>query len=170
MDGDRGGKLIAQNVVDNARVDYIAVAPDGKEVEELTGKEILMNLRKKVPLEEFLYRNKMKKGASSIEDSESVEEEFQFDEEKREELKNLGSQIEGTDKAVLLDSSLKEMKRVSARAISGSLRRGEKTPSVILIDGTVTSSLIRAAEEANVKVIVAKNFAATSEKIKLLSL
>jgi len=170
LDGDRGGKLIAQNVVDNARVDYIAVAPDGKEVEELTGKEILMNLRKKVPLEEFLYRNKMKKGASSIEDSESVEEEFQFDEEKREELKNLGSQIEGTDKAVLLDSSLKEMKRVSARAISGSLRRGEKTPSVILIDGTVTSSLIRAAEEANVKVIVAKNFAATSEKIKLLSL
>src|SRR3989344_7002871 len=35
VDGDRGGKLIAKNVIDNARVSYIAVAPDGKEVEEL---------------------------------------------------------------------------------------------------------------------------------------
>jgi len=51
VDGDRGGKLIVKNVVDNARIKYIAVAPDGKEVEELTGKEILMNLRKKVPVE-----------------------------------------------------------------------------------------------------------------------
>src|SRR3989344_6711324 len=34
VDGDRGGKLIARNVVDNARIKDIAVAPDGKEVEE----------------------------------------------------------------------------------------------------------------------------------------
>ena len=56
VDGDRGGKLIAQNVTDNARIKYIAVAPDGKEVEELTGKEIIMCLRKKIPTEEFLSR------------------------------------------------------------------------------------------------------------------
>ena len=37
LDGDRGGKLIAKNVIDNARVKYIAFAPDGKEVEELAG-------------------------------------------------------------------------------------------------------------------------------------
>ncbi|MCK5615275.1 DNA primase, partial [Candidatus Pacearchaeota archaeon] len=34
VDGDRGGILIAQNVVDNADVTYITSAPDGKEVEE----------------------------------------------------------------------------------------------------------------------------------------
>ncbi|MBC8435336.1 DNA primase [archaeon] len=53
VDGDRGGKLIAQNVCDNAKVVYIAQAPDGKEVEELAGKELLMALRKKVKPEEF---------------------------------------------------------------------------------------------------------------------
>ena len=53
VDGDRGGKLIIQNVVDNARVKYIVIAPDGKEVEELTGKEILMNLRRKVPVRDY---------------------------------------------------------------------------------------------------------------------
>ena len=53
VDGDRGGQLIAKNVCDNARVDFIAVAPDGKEVEELMGKEILTALRRKIPVKEF---------------------------------------------------------------------------------------------------------------------
>ncbi|MEK0348140.1 MAG: toprim domain-containing protein, partial [Nitrosopumilus sp.] len=56
VDGDRGGKLIAKNVFENAKIKYIAVAPDGKEVEELMGKEIFINLRKKIPAEEFLRR------------------------------------------------------------------------------------------------------------------
>ena len=65
VDGDRGGKLIAQNVTDNARVKDIAVAPDGKEVEELTGKEILMCLRKKVPVSEFFSREKFSSRSGS---------------------------------------------------------------------------------------------------------
>lgn len=54
VDGDRGGNLIAQNVCDNAKVVYIAQAPDGKEVEELAGKEIHQALRKKLKKDEFL--------------------------------------------------------------------------------------------------------------------
>ena len=53
VDGDRGGKLIAKNVCDNAKVAFIAVAPDGKEVEELTGKEVLLALRRKVTAADF---------------------------------------------------------------------------------------------------------------------
>jgi DNA primase len=53
VDGDRGGKLIIKNVLDNAKIKYIAIAPDGKEVEELTGKEILMHLRKKIKAKDF---------------------------------------------------------------------------------------------------------------------
>jgi len=58
VDGDRGGKLIIQNVLDNANVKYIAIAPDGKEVEELTGKEILMALRKAMTIDEYLNKSK----------------------------------------------------------------------------------------------------------------
>src|SRR3989338_6226178 len=57
IDGDRGGKLIAGNVISNAKVVYVAVAPDGKEVEEVTGKEILIALRRKVSVQEFQRRN-----------------------------------------------------------------------------------------------------------------
>jgi DNA primase len=57
VDGDRGGKLIAGNVIENAKVKYIANAPDGKEVEELTGKEILMALRKRILVSEYMKHN-----------------------------------------------------------------------------------------------------------------
>lgn len=53
VDGDRGGNLIIKNVTENAKIDFIAMAPDGKEVEELTGKEALQALRKKVPAKEY---------------------------------------------------------------------------------------------------------------------
>ena len=66
VDGDRGGKLIAQNVVDNANVKYIASAPSGMEVEELTGKEILQSLRKKVSPQEFLSNGRSERAYSSF--------------------------------------------------------------------------------------------------------
>ena len=47
-----------------------------------------------------------------------------------------------------------------------------KTSNVhtIVIDGTVTGAIIRAAENAKCQVIVASNFATTDTSIKLLSL
>jgi DNA primase len=56
VDGDRGGKLIATNVCNNAKIAYIAQAPDGKEVEELAGKELHLAIRKKVTPEEFFKK------------------------------------------------------------------------------------------------------------------
>lgn len=53
VDGDRGGELIAKDVTSNCDISYIARAPDGKEVEELTKKEILKALRDKVEVEKF---------------------------------------------------------------------------------------------------------------------
>lgn len=47
VDGDRGGDIIARQLSQAIKVDFIAKAPDGKEVEELTLKEILSALRKK---------------------------------------------------------------------------------------------------------------------------
>ncbi len=56
VDGDRGGNLIIKNVCENAKVTYITQAPDGKEVEELTGKEIHQALRKKVEASIYLRK------------------------------------------------------------------------------------------------------------------
>ncbi len=47
VDGDRGGDIIARQLCHAMKIEFVAKAPDGKEVEELTLKEILAALRKK---------------------------------------------------------------------------------------------------------------------------
>jgi DNA primase len=49
LDGDRGGDLIMRELMQVARVDYIARAPEGKEVEELTRREVVKALQTKIP-------------------------------------------------------------------------------------------------------------------------
>jgi len=161
VDGDRGGKLIVQNVTDNANIKYIAIAPDGKEVEELTGKEILMHLRKRNPASEFSKKDYSKK---------TDEEKFALNSEMEAKLKEFSNKNQGTGKAILLDESLNEIEKASVRGLSRVLKNIRKKPSVIVVDGTVTSLIIQSAEEAGCQVIVAKNFATTDTKIKLLSL
>lgn len=54
VDGDRGGELILKNVLPQVKVDYVARAPPGKEVEELTGKEIARSLSQMVPASKIM--------------------------------------------------------------------------------------------------------------------
>jgi DNA primase len=52
VDGDRGGELIIKEFTEVTEIDYIARAPEGKEVEELSKKEIFKALREKTPVEQ----------------------------------------------------------------------------------------------------------------------
>lgn len=56
VDGDRGGDLIVKALSEVAEIEFVAKAPDGKEVEELTKKEVIKCLRHRMPLVEFLGR------------------------------------------------------------------------------------------------------------------
>lgn len=176
VDGDRGGKLIIQNVTDNAEINHIAIAPDGKEVEELTGKEVLMNLRKKISVEEYFRKNKSLPSSSSFKGKKSVPidkkevKEFLLKDDIKKRLKKCSDENKGSGKAILLDEELVEIKSVSARSVGGILRKSDKKPTIIVIDGTATKNIIQSAEEVGVQVIVASNFGTTDTQIKLLSL
>ncbi|NYZ78610.1 DNA primase [Candidatus Micrarchaeota archaeon] len=63
LDGDRGGDIIFKEISQVADIDYIARAPTGKEVEELTRKEIIKCLRSKVPIEQVTENSKPKQEA-----------------------------------------------------------------------------------------------------------
>jgi DNA primase len=54
VDGDRGGDLILKELLQVAEVDFIARAPRGKEVEELTQKQIMKSLRNKIPADQYV--------------------------------------------------------------------------------------------------------------------
>ena len=52
VDGDRGGNLILKELLAVADIDFVTRAPDGKEVEEITNKEIHKALRSRITLEQ----------------------------------------------------------------------------------------------------------------------
>ena len=54
LDGDRGGDLILKELLQITDVDFVAKAPPGREVEELTSKEIIKALRTRLTKDEAI--------------------------------------------------------------------------------------------------------------------
>jgi DNA primase len=63
VDGDRGGNLIVQEILSVTDVDFVTRAPDGKELEELTKKEIHKCLRARIAAEQIKLEIGVKDGA-----------------------------------------------------------------------------------------------------------
>jgi len=166
IDGDRGGRLIVKNVTENANIAFITVAPDGKEVEELTEKEILVNLRKRISVRDFL-REENRRGYSK--NDEITSSNFELNEKTKARLKEIFEDNRGSDRAIILNSDLKEIRSVYIKQLSGFLGKIREKTAVLVIDGSVTKQIINSAEEVGIQLIVAKNFNTTDTKIKLLS-
>ena len=182
IDGDRGGKLIAKNVINNAKVAYVAVAPDGKEVEELTGKEILIALRKKMPVDEFLRRangwmengfnNGMSNIMSNASNAEKKEVEQNSDSEiVKKKIRNLYENVKDTKSVLLVDSNFDIIRRVGVRETSKAIVGVRKKIFAIILDGIATSTLVKSCEEAGIEYLAATNFGTVKDtSIRLISL
>ncbi|MCU0642154.1 MAG: DNA primase DnaG [archaeon] len=175
VDGDRGGRLIAKNVVNNANIYGIAVAPDGKEVEELTGKEILMALRKQVSPNDFFRKTRFTsdKDEDAVEEDRIVEKEElpAFTGDVKAEIKKRYEEIKGSRSALLLDGKMEVMRKVSSRDVSRSIRYSKSRVFAVVIDGAAIEAIIRACDEAGVSYLAATNFSSfDNAKVALISL
>ena len=167
IDGDRGGKLIAKNVIDNAKIAFVAVAPDGKEVEELTGKEILIALRKKVPVNDFLY----KLSGNAKEDLTNGNDEARPQTEVKEALRKAYEKVRGTKQALLLNAALDIITKVSPREISRAIKESRTKVHAIVLDGAATSTLIKICDEESISHLAANTFSNVEDaKVNLISL
>ena len=170
VDGDRGGKLIAQNVFDNAKIVYIATAPDGKEVEELAGKELLQALRKKVPADVFLssIKRSSNKSYGSVRREEPV-----VDITRRElasddisKLRELVSEIKGKN-VLVLNENLEIIKNISVSRLSSV----DAKDAFVLMAHIATKPVIQEAERMKSRAVAAKTFSNVSNtSIQLVSL
>jgi len=198
VDGDRGGILIAKNVIKNAAIDFVAFASDGKEVEELSGKEIITSLRKKVSKDEFLEKfdkperteerkersytrstrtpttssRVYRRGYESPDGAETHEagETAKMTEREKETLQSILGEMTGTKGACLLDAELNVIRKVPAGEIIPALSFSRGKTYALVIDGIATLSIIRTAERAGCKHLVARNFASCQTSINLVSL
>lgn len=87
VDGDRGGDMIIRGILSACDIDYVAKAPSGKEVEELTRKDIIKSLRSRMPIEQFLSREGVDLHNNSNNNS-SNNSNRQFKQENRQESRS----------------------------------------------------------------------------------
>jgi len=159
LDGDRGGDLILKELIKFVDLDYIARAPPGKEVEELTGKEIVKALKNAVPVEQYLSSEKEKKPSKEISREERTTVK-RVEERRREEpviphnvLKDIKG-LPGTLKARIYDREWKLIGEYPVRELVDNLSKSSRDVYAIIFDGVVTQRLVDIAASKNVKYII----------------
>ena len=157
VDGDRGGTIVLNELMQVAKVDFVARAPDGYEVEELTRKQLIKSLQGKKP-------------AQAID-----EEKLQMKDDK---------DLVGRD--AVLDKLLKKMKAKNPSALINALNSIEPSRSIgfnknmdmlfelpvselfekvanykntqyLIIDGILTKRLLTVLAKLKIKFIAYKN-------------
>ena len=176
VDGDRGGTLIIKNVTENADIDYIAMAPEGKEVEELAGKEILQALRKRVKAGEYFEKGR-RRGVREYEREINSKPEEPAEVKKigikkmtakeKEEISSELHKVIGSKNIVVFNEKLEKIKKIPLRKIY-SLDLSEQ-PYIIAIGGTATPKIIEICENIGCSNLIAANFVNTDTNINLVS-
>jgi len=153
LDGDRGGDLILKELQQVTTVKYVARAPRGKEVEDLTFKEIEKALKERVPLEKVKVKKERRKKLVPKQIVEAAKE------------------LSGTLEAVLLDKEMKQVDRMPVRELATKLQQMKDIDTVVF-DGVITQRLVDIAAERNINYIVAARISKAMKqplKLKLMT-
>ena len=181
VDGDRGGEMIIQELLQVAEVDFIARAPDNTEVEHITHKQIMKCLRDKTSAELFMEQNKWARpgsGSSSKKTRRSSSKKAKSDTKAKKEeapaeaaeasepaeaspvfLKQL-EELQGSKNARFLATE-ELADEVSISGLQDQLESSGGTykkngVNTLIMDGIITQRLIELVPKAGIKVIVAE--------------
>jgi DNA primase len=181
VDGDRGGELIVRELMQVAEIDFIAKAPGGQEVEELTQKQMVKCLRNKIPADQFAEMFNLAGGPTKNGDKTARGDNHRGDRHRHDDdrgrrrpergkqedrggskrlspeltqLKDLLSELSTTSKAKLLDDGGKAMKEVQVAKLAETLKtEGDKAKSLVL-DGIITQRVLDLAVEKDITTVV----------------
>jgi len=171
VDGDRGGELILKELLQTSDIDFVARAPQTREVEEIPQKLVMKSLKNKIPAEQYaeMYDIKFEKDKETNEtDSRQKSEQKSKKSEPYKEVKenkkpiisdgqkkhfSILDDVSGSLKAVLLDKNDIEIKKIPVRELTDELKKS-KDINTIVFDGIITQRLLDIANNKNVKVIV----------------
>lgn len=179
VDGDHGGDLVLKSLLTQAKVDLVARAPKGMEVEELTGREIAKALNEVEPADEVARRlglipeakpeapkapppppkPEVEKApppplpAKPVQPAkpEVVTVEFAIPKFVIDEVAKLKGTLEG----VLYDSEWREIERVKVRDLFNRLQQLEPGKVyAVVFDGIITQRLLDLAAEKKISLII----------------
>ena len=136
LDGDRGGDLILKELLQLTTIDFVARAPEGKEVEELTKKEIFKSLRERVPLQEL-----------------TAEKKTDLDGKLKKKLSIVLEKMVGTRAAYIFDENMKLKHKIPLKQFNEENEK-IKDAQIVAVDGEITEDMVNTAENCGVKSLV----------------
>lgn len=179
VDGDRGGDLILKELLQVAEVDFVAKAPKGREVEELTQKQITKALRNKMPMEQFVESvglsvekekrpEKKEKGRKRREPEKEDKGKDEPKEKPKEKPKaqkpetapelqdyaDILSSLRGSTKAQLLKSGKGKPMEVPVRDLANVLQKEGKGLAAVVFDGIITQRILDIARDNGVEYVI----------------
>jgi DNA primase len=178
VDGDRGGKLIDQELLSVTELDYVTKAPDGKEVEELTKKEIHKALRSKITAEQAKlemfgpdnndkhglsnassrsYQKKPSSAPQSNSNNNSNNNYVKVNDASSKEKEKFASMVEdlvGSRGANILDEKLNILGKVPVTELQSTIKSLGSGMYAVVFDGFTDKDLVNVAERAGISYLV----------------
>ena len=178
VDGDRGGNLIIKELTALADVDYVTRAPDGKEVEEITQKEIHKALRGRVSGEQAKLELGKETERFNNQSARTARRPGQFFKApqrlpqgarpqsappvrkavlappQKKAFKDILENLIGTRGAQILDQKLSTLGKVPLTELPATIKSLNNTAFAVVFDGIIDRDLAKAADSANVKFLV----------------
>lgn len=156
VDGDRGGDLIIKELAGVAEIDFVIKAPDGKEVEEISKKEIHKALRSKVAFEQVKLE---------VKDIKEVPQEryqprkrmLRLHDVEQKTFKEMSDDLLGTRGAYIIDQNLNILGKVPTTELASTMSSLGSGAYAVIFDGAITRDLVRIAERARVHYLIGTN-------------
>lgn len=175
VDGDRGGDLMIKDLLANAEVDFICKAPDGKEVEEITNKEVHKALRGKITAEQAKlemakessndrrnYNNRRQQYQKPYQQKSQQGQRDKFPKrkeaispEKKEKFKSMLEDLIGTRGGYILDEQMNILGKVPITELDSTVKSLGAGVYAVVFDGHISKPLVEVAEKVNVKYLIA---------------
>jgi len=156
FDGDRGGELILKELLQVADVDYVAISPEGRSVEDMTYKEISKALHNKTPVEQLNHIREKKTGQPQEQEPAKVIQRKKTREGDKtvDYFKSHLQELEGTFKARFLDQDRNILKETTVRDLAKELKDTSENAKSVVFDGVITQRIVDLAKERDLDYVV----------------
>lgn len=147
LDGDRGGDLILKGLMQVAKIEYVARAPRGSEVEDLTPKQLLQALNSKVPAstKEETPKRRIQRTRTPRRKRSTIT--------LPQSVIDTTTKLKGTLEAVLLDEKHEPIEQLPVSELASRLKELEGVAAIVF-DGVITQRLVDISGEKGVKLLV----------------
>lgn len=177
VDGDRGGDLIIKELMLIGEIDFVTKAPDGKEVEELTKKEIHKALRSKIAGEQVkleytapkeVLRNKptfarrpsplprrpLQRAPPKRPVPQLRQNRIELQKNEKDKIRSMLEGLVGTRGACILDAQLNILGKVPTTELPATIKSLNGEVYALVFDGSIDEEIVDVAERSRIRHLI----------------